>query len=144
MVNSTSAAMVLWNDPTTWRIYPEGIVFGGIVVLGQILIDYVLEGLFSTAKRIPISGSHLNKLGNKDLAFITFNRLITALFAYHLIAYCWVGKNIVWGYSNLSIANTICSYIVFFVVYDFFYSLFHRLLHHRSIYALIHKHHHRQ
>jgi sterol desaturase/sphingolipid hydroxylase (fatty acid hydroxylase superfamily) len=29
-------------------------------------------------------------------------------------------------------------------VYDFFYAPFHRALHHRSVYAYVHKHHHRQ
>ena len=31
-----------------------------------------------------------------------------------------------------------------FVVYDLFYSLFHRALHLKSVYSLVHKHHHRQ
>ena len=31
-----------------------------------------------------------------------------------------------------------------FVSYDFVYNLFHRFLHLRSVYSLVHKHHHRQ
>mmetsp|Transcript_17898 Transcript_17898/g.22050 ORF Transcript_17898/g.22050 Transcript_17898/m.22050 type:complete len:264 (-) Transcript_17898:878-1669(-) len=145
MINATETnLLVSWNDPTTWRSYPEGMIFGSIVVLGQILIDYLLEALFSSADRIPVTGHHLDELSNKDIGFVIFNRLITARFAFDLISYCWTGKNIVWGLENLTIWNTIVGYVAFFVVYDFFYSLFHRALHHRSIYGLIHKHHHRQ
>ena len=41
-------------------------------------------------------------------------------------------------------ANTCIALPAFFVVYDFFYAPFHRALHHRSVYAYVHKHHHRQ
>jgi sterol desaturase/sphingolipid hydroxylase (fatty acid hydroxylase superfamily) len=44
----------------------------------------------------------------------------------------------------MTLANTLGSLIAFYVVYDFFYTAFHLVLHHRSIYHLIHKHHHKQ
>jgi sterol desaturase/sphingolipid hydroxylase (fatty acid hydroxylase superfamily) len=40
--------------------------------------------------------------------------------------------------------NTCLVLPLFFIVYDFFYAPFHRALHHRSVYAYVHKHHHRQ
>lgn len=40
--------------------------------------------------------------------------------------------------------NTLLPLPAFFIVYDAFYAPFHRVLHHRSIYAYVHKHHHRQ
>lgn len=45
---------------------------------------------------------------------------------------------------QVSFANTFLALAAFFVVYDFFYAPFHRALHHRSVYAWVHKHHHRQ
>ena len=40
--------------------------------------------------------------------------------------------------------NTLLPLPLFFLVYDAFYAPFHRALHHRSVYAFVHKHHHRQ
>merc|ERR1719231_1743849 len=44
----------------------------------------------------------------------------------------------------LSLANTCGALPALFVAYDAFYAPFHRALHHRSVYAYVHKHHHRQ
>ena len=44
----------------------------------------------------------------------------------------------------MTFANTCVALPAFFVAYDAFYAPFHRALHHRSIYAYVHKHHHRQ
>lgn len=46
--------------------------------------------------------------------------------------------------AQISFANTCLALPAFFVAYDAFYAPFHRALHHRSIYAYVHKHHHRQ
>ena len=45
---------------------------------------------------------------------------------------------------QVSLANTCLALPAFFVVYDAFYAPFHRALHLPSIYAYVHKHHHRQ
>lgn len=44
----------------------------------------------------------------------------------------------------MTVMNTAVAFVALYVVYDLFYTLFHRFLHHRSVYWLVHKHHHRQ
>jgi hypothetical protein len=44
----------------------------------------------------------------------------------------------------VTFTNTAGAFLALYVVYDLFYTLFHRFLHHRSVYWLVHKHHHRQ
>jgi sterol desaturase/sphingolipid hydroxylase (fatty acid hydroxylase superfamily) len=46
--------------------------------------------------------------------------------------------------TQFSIASMCIALPALFIVYDFFYAPFHRALHHRSVYAYVHKHHHRQ
>lgn len=46
--------------------------------------------------------------------------------------------------EKMDVYNTALALPALFVVYDLFYQAFHRALHHRSVYALVHKHHHRQ
>lgn len=139
------SGLPLGPDPLQWSIL-EGLIFGSAVVFGQIAIDGVLEVLFNNRfiGKIPVGGFHLDVLGTKDIAFICFNRTITALFSYHLLLFCLSAPKISWGWSTLSLSSTVVPYLLFFVMYDAGYSLFHRFLHHRSVYALVHKHHHRQ
>ena len=47
-------------------------------------------------------------------------------------------------HSQVTVWNTLFALPCFFIVYDLFYAPFHRALHHRSVYAYVHKHHHRQ
>jgi sterol desaturase/sphingolipid hydroxylase (fatty acid hydroxylase superfamily) len=46
--------------------------------------------------------------------------------------------------EQATLSNTLLAVPVLFVLYDLFYSLFHRALHIKSVYSLVHKHHHRQ
>ena len=52
--------------------------------------------------------------------------------------------HVLWRLEQISVRNTLLPLPLFFIVYDAFYAPFHRALHHRSIYAYVHKHHHRQ
>lgn len=145
---SNASSVNLFSDPLTWRTFPEGMIFGSIIVAGQILLDSVLDFAFgheATFSRIPASGHHLDVLGAKDWGFIAFNRAITALFSYHMLSFCCTAPKIVWGGAQtMSPANTLLAYVLFFLAYDFCYSLFHRFLHTTAVYPYIHKHHHRQ
>ena len=46
--------------------------------------------------------------------------------------------------TQITFTNTCLALPAFFFAYDALYAPFHRALHHRSIYAYVHKHHHRQ
>lgn len=78
------------------------------------------------------------------MTFIIINKCLTILFVYHVIQVTYIVPSIQWNPEDLTIFNTIGSYIAFFIFYDYFYMWFHRILHIRALYPLIHKHHHRQ
>ena len=46
--------------------------------------------------------------------------------------------------ADATVGNTAVALLAFFAVYDGVYYWFPYALHHRAVYALIHKHHHRQ
>ena len=131
---NVSSGLSFVADPLQWST-AEGLLFGTAVVFGQIALDGVLEVLFhnSCFGSIPKSGFHLDALGTKDIAFICFNRAITALFSYHMLLYCLTSPKIVWGWSSLGWSSTVASFFLFFTLYDLAYSLFHRAMHHRSV-----------
>ena len=81
-----------------------------------------------------------------DWIYIWTNKLGTGVFNYHVFQYCWhsAGKGVYWKLEEMTFFNTVLAVPLFFLAYDSVYSLFHRALHHRSIYGLIHKHHHKQ
>ena len=66
------------------------------------------------------------------------------MFVYHTIRMSYYCDTIELSMDKLSVSNTIVAFVSFYVVYDFFYTLFHGALHHKSVYWLVHKHHHRQ
>jgi len=63
---------------------------------------------------------------------------------FHYLQFMASSPDVLWKPEQLSLGNTLLPLPAFFVVYDFFYAPFHRALHHRSVYAYVHKHHHRQ
>lgn len=110
----------VWGaDPREWST-AEGLVFGAAVVFGQIALDGVLEVLFNNRfiGKIPVSGHHLDALGAKDIAFICFNRTITALFSYHLLLFCLTAPKMAWGWPAVRLTTTVVPYLLFFVMYD--------------------------
>jgi sterol desaturase/sphingolipid hydroxylase (fatty acid hydroxylase superfamily) len=113
----------------------------------------ILAGLvfvFGHSQRAPsivVRGKHLDVLEPLDLAFISFNKLATCVFTYHLLRFVWHSPSpgaVVWGWGGVTLANTLGGLSLLYVVYDLFYTLFHRALHHKLVYKYIHKHHHRQ
>ena len=120
--------------------------FCGIVVFGLEIWTRLVPFLcqISNTSKIPVKGKHLDKLSSKDILFININKLFTIMFAYHVVWICSNVQTIKWKIEELSVFNTVGSLICFYIFYDFFYVAFHRTLHFRSLYGLIHKHHHRQ
>jgi len=79
-----------------------------------------------------------------DWLFIVFNRFIAVFFVYYLLFVMVKFKIIKMDVVDMTLLNTVGAFVALYVVYDFFYTCFHRFLHHRSVYWLVHKHHHRQ
>jgi len=132
-------------DASSWtwgqRLGWVGFVWGGLEVVSYLLDK--IPPLFKP-KQIQMRGKHLDTPGIWDWGFVTFNKFSTTFFAYHSVRYCWYSPHISWDLRSLNLWNTLGSIIVLYGVYDFFYHCFHRLLHLRSLYWLIHKHHHNQ
>jgi sterol desaturase/sphingolipid hydroxylase (fatty acid hydroxylase superfamily) len=115
------------------------VILGGMEILAH-LPDWVCKGY----PLIPIKGKHLDQFSFTDNAFIIINKLFTVIFVYHLAQTIYYTPSIKKLPEEATVMNTVGSLVAFYVVYDFFYANFHRILHFRSLYALIHKHHHRQ
>ena len=113
----------------------------GLEILSKI-IPFIFQSVGSPL--IPIKGKHLDHFSNQDHIFISINKFLTILFVYHLVIVTRSCETIKWDFDELSLFNTFGSLFLFYIFYDFFYMNFHRILHLRSLYSVIHKHHHRQ
>jgi sterol desaturase/sphingolipid hydroxylase (fatty acid hydroxylase superfamily) len=134
-------------DSSTWKWphYLGWFVLMTVAMEGLGRIVLLTGNLFQLAKPgIKVRGKTLEMLATVDLCFIIFNKVITTLFAYHLLCFAWNSPYVPWSLEKLTWGNTLLALIALFVVYDLPYTLFHRILHLRSLYALVHKHHHRQ
>jgi len=96
------------------------------------------------AKQIPVRGKHLDHFSTKDLIFIGFSKANTAPFTYFYFNYAWKAHNVPMALGEVGVLNTVFALVALFLVFDFVYTLLHWALHIKSIYGLIHKHHHTQ
>jgi sterol desaturase/sphingolipid hydroxylase (fatty acid hydroxylase superfamily) len=132
------------NDVSTWSIQ-FGITYFALILVGYEILARIVPFLFANrVDSIPVIGKHLDNLESLDKTFIFTNKCITAVFVYHGIQIVYGTSSIKWKHEELSFYNTILALVGFYLFYDFFYMWFHRILHLRSLYSLIHKHHHRQ
>lgn len=132
----------LW-EASTWPSWLM-VAFPSVILLGLELISLLTSLAFDAAPRIPVKGKHLDKLEGLDLAFIAFNKCSAVFFVYNTAQVIHASSTVYKSFDDLSLANTLGSFVAFYVFYDFFYVLFHHFLHLRSVYPYIHKHHHRQ
>ncbi len=121
-------------------------LFVGVIFLGLEILSTIISPIceFLKLPKIPIKGKHLDEFDATDNLYILINKGLTAMFVYHLLYVTTRTPSIKWDLSEVTVGNTIGSLVFFYIFYDFFYCNFHRILHIRSIYPLIHKHHHRQ
>lgn len=134
-------------DTTTWG-WPHYLGWFVLITvamegLGRMVL-VVGESLKLSKPGIRVRGKALERLTSLDLAFILFNKAVTTLFAYHVLQFAWSSPHIAWSLERLTLGNTLLALVALYVVYDLPYTVFHRILHIRSLYSLIHKHHHRQ
>lgn len=135
----------LLHDASTWPTWL--FIVWPVVILGALeVLNVLLLAAFDPKKygAIPISGRHLDAFETTDIIYIIINKLSVTFFTYHMFQYCWTSRGILWHLSDINVKNTVFALLALYVTYDFFYYWLHRGLHHRSVYALIHKHHHRQ
>jgi sterol desaturase/sphingolipid hydroxylase (fatty acid hydroxylase superfamily) len=96
-------------------------------------------------ERIPVRGKHLDDLSSTDRLFIGLSKAQTGPFLYLLLRYCYQSEpNVLWTFHDATVRTVLLPLPAIFVIYDFFYTLLHWFLHIKSIYPLIHKHHHHQ
>lgn len=126
-----------WYHAALWTI----VILAALEALARITN---LCGATCVRQRIMESGKGLAELSVTDHAFIAFNKLTTVLFTYHMLRYSWHAPFVTWRVHDLNLGSTLGALAALYLSFDLTYSLFHRALHHRSIYAYIHKHHHRQ
>lgn len=149
---STPLSIVLgdWHvSQWTWKMIP---LFTASIMIGMeglsVLIPLYFERLAKkeTIKSIPVKGKHLDKFDFLDRLFININKVLTVLFVYHVLLFLSsdYSSKVEFDFSKITFFNTIGSLVGFYIFYDFFYAIFHYILHIRSLYPLVHKHHHRQ
>ncbi|KAG8468850.1 hypothetical protein KFE25_007368 [Diacronema lutheri] len=125
--------------------WPQILAFSAAVFASYDVLDCVIARATAGASKLPMGNSkHLDHLDRLDRAFITFNRLTSIPFAYHCVSWVRTSESMRWELAELSPISALASLIAMFVAYDSAYCLWHRLLHMRGLYALVHKHHHRQ
>jgi sterol desaturase/sphingolipid hydroxylase (fatty acid hydroxylase superfamily) len=134
--------LLLW-DIRSWPNWFIGL-FCVAILLGLEALSHFVPIAFGTKKLIPVRGKHLDSLDFKDNAFIWINKFLTLVFVYHVIVVVYHCPTVKWSLEEATVFNTLGSLVAFYLFYDFFYMNFHRILHFRSLYGLIHKHHHRQ
>jgi sterol desaturase/sphingolipid hydroxylase (fatty acid hydroxylase superfamily) len=146
------AAAFNLTDASAWQPHHYAlwalVIAGAMELLARLVLGWgALAGYDAPARQIRPGGKPLDVLERVDLAFIACSKLLTAAFTYHAIRYAWTQEAVVWprgGASGATVANTLLALPLLYVVYDLFYTFFHRALHHPSVYAYVHKHHHRQ
>lgn len=130
------------NDVFTWPLWFT-ITFSLVITVGMEALTWIIDGIFYSFKKIPVKGKHLDKLETTDLVYISINKLLTVVFAFHVIQMTYATPTVKWHYQDVNIFNTLGSFVAFYLFYDLLYATFHRILHLRQLYGYIHKHHHR-
>jgi len=134
--------MVIY-DHTTWPLWFV-CAWTGAVVLGMSILSIIVPEIWGGAPKIAIKGKHLDELEFTDMLFIGINKLLTALFVYHVVSVVYYTDSIKLQHDEASVANTLGSLVCFYALYDYLYMWFHRILHISALYPYVHKHHHRQ
>jgi len=129
--------------PLDWGVV-ELVVLG---VLTQVGLEFYRHGVpiaFGSWKHLPSRGKPLDVLAPRDRQFIAFSQVLIVVMTFHYLQFMASSENVLWRPDQITFTNTCLALPAFFFAYDALYAPFHRALHHRSIYAYVHKHHHRQ
>jgi len=129
-------------EPAHWVMYCAG-VFVAMGVHGLLLRSPAIGSAFG---EMPFKGRILKDedLGLADYGFVLINKCITCLYLYHAVHFFRDADWLTGKREDLNIVNSLCAFLFALGVYDSIYVPFHRALHLPGLYALIHKHHHKQ
>jgi len=145
MLANAAGVLFFFRSARDWSLL-EFIIFAALMFAAIEALNWGVFWMFENhiRPRVPAGGQALWKRGWKDYAFIAFNKAATVGFSYHLAHYCYYSASMPRLASELTVLNTLIAFPLLYVVYDLPYSMFHRALHINALYALIHKHHHRE
>jgi len=129
--------------PLEWGAL-ELLVLGGLTQVGLEVYRHGVPYAFDSWHKLPARGKPLETFAARDRQFIGASQLAIVVMTFHYLQFMATSANVLWSLEQVTVWNTLFALPCFFVVYDLFYAPFHRLLHHRSVYAYVHKHHHRQ
>lgn len=129
--------------PLDWGAW-ELVVLGVFTQVGLEFYRHGVPKAFGSWAHLPARGKPLDVLAPRDRQFIAFSQLAIIVMTFHYLQFMAYSENVLWRPEQATFANTLLPLPALFVVYDAFYAPFHRALHHRSVYAYVHKHHHRQ
>jgi len=139
LVNVSSWALLAEQD-LLWKV----IIISLIAIFAHTTMDSCfLDLMFPNWKRIPIQGSHLEKLETIDIAFVNLNKLLTAPFALQFLQYVFTNPRMRTAAEDATVMNVWLPFVLLILIDDLGYYLFHASLHHKWVYKYIHKHHHR-
>ena len=133
--------------------YAGGLLFTAVIYVGFNVYNYAVIPLVCKTLHpptLPDRAPRLQKFETMDKIYITFSKIITALFVYHCVQFV-TSTDVSRMSMDMSLSSIISAvamlpiHLTFlFIVYDFFYTLFHWALHWPPLYSYVHKHHHRQ
>jgi len=129
--------------PLDWGVL-ELAVLGVLTQVGLEFYRHGVPQVFASWTHLPARGKPLDVLARRDRQFIACSQIAIVVMTFHYLQYMASSPFVPWRLDQLSVANTCAALPLLFVVYDAFYAPFHRALHHKSVYAYVHKHHHRQ
>jgi len=129
--------------PLDWGA-PEVLVFGVLTQVGLEFYRHGVPQLFGSWDQLPPRGKPLETLQRIDRLYIACSQVAIVVMTFHFLQFMAASERVLWQPAQLSAASVLLPLPALFLVYDAFYSVFHRALHHRSVYAYVHKHHHRQ
>merc|ERR1711865_1149417 len=130
-------------QPDSWGVV-ELVVVGLLTQIGLEVYKHGVPEVFSRWKHLPARGKPLEVLESRDRQYIAFSQIAIVVMTFHYLQYMASSPHVLWRPEQITLRSTLLPLPLFFIVYDAFYTPFHRALHHRSVYAWVHKHHHRQ
>ena len=133
------------NGPSALSIWDK-LAYFAVLAAGFECFNYIAINLgdWINAKHLPVRGHHLDVFGRKDRLYLLWNKIANGPFVILAFMYINWDPNYLWRPEEMTLKNVFLPFPLFFIIYDFFYTLGHCFLHQKGIYALIHKHHHRQ
>jgi len=136
LVNPLGMSVLGWAALLVAKCSAEA-ALDAVVVTALWAVDYAKL----PSRTAPTKTRGLERLEPRDWVFLALNQLIEAVFLHHLFD---LMLRLPRGLDDVTFLNTVVAAYATFLLDDFFYYWLHRVMHLQFVYALVHKHHHRQ